>query len=35
MRSPSVTAVKAFTLEPVARDPTVSSAIAVAEPVPG
>ena len=35
MRSPCVTAVEAFTLEPLAGDPTVRSAIALADPVPG
>ncbi len=34
MRSPYVTAVKAFMLEPLGADPTVRSAIAVADPVP-
>jgi hypothetical protein len=35
MRSPRVTAVEAFTLEPLGGDPTVRSAVAVADPVPG
>jgi hypothetical protein len=35
MRSSFLTAVKAFMLEPLGRDPTVRSAIAVADPVPG
>ncbi len=35
MRSPCVTALKAFMREPLGGDPTVRSAIAVADPVPG
>ena len=35
MRSPCVTAVKAFMLEPPGGDPTVRSAIAAADSVPG
>jgi hypothetical protein len=34
MRSPRVTAVKAFMREPPRGDPTVRPAIAVADPVP-
>jgi hypothetical protein len=35
MRSPYVTAVEAFMLEPLGGDPTVGSAVSVADPVPG
>jgi hypothetical protein len=35
MRSPRVTAVETFTLEPLSEDPTVRPAIAVADPAPG
>jgi hypothetical protein len=35
MRSPCVTAVEVFTREPLRGDPTVRSAVAVADPVPG
>jgi hypothetical protein len=35
MRSPYLTAVEAFMREPPGADPTVRSAIAVADPVPG
>jgi hypothetical protein len=35
MRSPGVTAVEAFMLEPLGGDPTVRPAVAVAGPVPG
>jgi hypothetical protein len=35
MRSPCVTALEAFMLEPLDRDQTVRSLIAVAAPVPG
>ena len=34
MGSPYVTAIKAFTLEPPGGDPTIRSAIAVADPLP-
>ena len=34
-RWPCVTAVEAFVLEPLGGDPTVGSAIGVADPVPG
>jgi hypothetical protein len=35
MRSPSVTAVEAFMLEPLDGDPVARPARAVADPVPG
>ena len=35
MRSPGVTAVEAFTRDPLGRGPTVRPAVAVANPVPG
>jgi hypothetical protein len=35
MRSPCVTAVEVFMLEPLGGDPTVRSAIAVPDRVPG
>jgi hypothetical protein len=35
MRSPCLTSVEVFVLEPLGEDATVCSAIAVADPVPG